>query len=153
MCLCTVQQKNTFDHLYTAVLFFFLQISFGFVLQQYRCKAFFFVFVLCSHICWHQWSQKARGLAQHGGPPGWLEYSDPAGVILYVTDGPYCLLFPHHSCNGCPDRSCPAASWWNFQLLLFSKCTQPSVMSYTSCKEGMAWYSSTHAFYLADTAG
>jgi len=25
----------------------------------------------------------ARGLAQHGGPPGWLEESDPAGVILY----------------------------------------------------------------------
>ncbi len=24
-----------------------------------------------------------RGLTQHGGPPGWLEESDPAGVILY----------------------------------------------------------------------
>jgi hypothetical protein len=37
---------------------------------------------------------KARGLAQHGGPPGWLEESDPAGVILYVMDGPYtaCLF-------------------------------------------------------------
>jgi hypothetical protein len=23
--------------------------------------------------------------AQHGSPPGWLEESDPAGVILYVT--------------------------------------------------------------------
>jgi hypothetical protein len=34
---------------------------------------------------------KARGLAQHGGPPGWLERSDPAGVLLYVMDGPYCL--------------------------------------------------------------
>ncbi len=32
---------------------------------------------------------KARGLAQHGGPPGWLEESDPAGVILYLMDGPY----------------------------------------------------------------
>jgi hypothetical protein len=30
---------------------------------------------------------KARGLAHHGGPPGWLEESDPAGVILYVMDG------------------------------------------------------------------
>ncbi len=30
---------------------------------------------------------KARGLAQHGGPPGWLEESDPAVVILYVMDG------------------------------------------------------------------
>jgi hypothetical protein len=38
---------------------------------------------------------KARGLAQHGGPPGCLEESDPAGVILYVMDGPHCLSFPY----------------------------------------------------------
>jgi hypothetical protein len=38
-----------------------------------------------------------RGLAQHGGPPGWLEESDPAGVILYVMDGPYRL--PFSSCE------------------------------------------------------
>jgi hypothetical protein len=31
---------------------------------------------------------KARGLAQHGGSLGWLEGSDPAGVILYVMDWP-----------------------------------------------------------------
>ena len=31
---------------------------------------------------------KARGLVQHGGPPCWLEESDPAGVILYMMDGP-----------------------------------------------------------------
>jgi hypothetical protein len=48
---------------------------------------------------------KARGLAQNGGPPGWMEESDPAGVILYVMDGPYCLPFPY----------C-------FQLLFNSKC-------------------------------
>jgi hypothetical protein len=36
---------------------------------------------------------KARGLAQHGGPPGSLEESDPAGVILYVMDVPYRLPF------------------------------------------------------------
>jgi hypothetical protein len=29
---------------------------------------------------------KARGLAQHGGPPGWLEECDPAGCDL-VRDG------------------------------------------------------------------
>jgi hypothetical protein len=29
---------------------------------------------------------KARGLAQHGGPPGWLEASDPAGCD-FVCDG------------------------------------------------------------------
>ncbi len=31
---------------------------------------------------------KDRGQTQHDGPPGWLEESDPAGVILYVMDGP-----------------------------------------------------------------
>jgi hypothetical protein len=40
---------------------------------------------------------KARGLAQHGGPPGWLEESDPAGMILYVVDGPYRLPFTYCS--------------------------------------------------------
>jgi hypothetical protein len=44
---------------------------------------------------------KARGLAQHGGPPVWLEEIDPAGVILYVTDGP-CrpALTDHTNCPG-----------------------------------------------------
>jgi hypothetical protein len=51
---------------------------------------------------------KARGLVQHGGLPGWQEESDPAGVILYVMDGPYCLPFPYRT--GTPDRSCTAAS-------------------------------------------
>ncbi len=37
---------------------------------------------------------KARGPAQHGGPPGWLSKSDPASVILSVMDGPYRLPFP-----------------------------------------------------------
>ncbi len=36
---------------------------------------------------------KAREVAQHGGPPGWLEESDPAGVILYMMDGLYLLPF------------------------------------------------------------
>ncbi len=43
---------------------------------------------------------KARGLAQHGGPPGWLEETDPAGETLYVMDGPSACLF-----WGCPDAS------------------------------------------------
>ncbi len=34
---------------------------------------------------------KARGLVQHGGPPGWLEESDPAGCDLYVMDDPFRL--------------------------------------------------------------
>ncbi len=51
---------------------------------------------------------KARGLAQHGGLPGGPEKSDPAGVILYVMDGPYRLSLPYRT--GCPTRSCPAVS-------------------------------------------
>jgi hypothetical protein len=58
------------------------------------------------------------------------EESDPAGVILFVMDGPYRLPFPNRT--GCPDRSCQVACWWNFQLLLNSKCTQPSVMRYVT---------------------
>jgi hypothetical protein len=58
---------------------------------------------------------KARELTQHGGLParhaaklaGRLEESDPAGVILYMMDGPYRQAFSH---TGCRDRSCPAAS-------------------------------------------
>ncbi len=38
---------------------------------------------------------KARGLAQHGSTPGWLDESDLAGVILYVLDGTYHLPFPN----------------------------------------------------------
>jgi hypothetical protein len=34
----------------------------------------------------HTMRPKARGLAQHGGPPGWLEGSDPAGCD-FVRDG------------------------------------------------------------------
>jgi hypothetical protein len=52
---------------------------------------------------------KARGLTRHSGPPGLLEESDPASMILYVMDGPYRRLsFPYRT--GCPDRSCTSAS-------------------------------------------
>jgi hypothetical protein len=50
---------------------------------------------------------KARGLGQHSGPPGWLEESDQADVILNVMDGPYRLSFSYRT--GCSGRSCPAA--------------------------------------------
>ncbi len=36
---------------------------------------------------------KARVLAPYDGPSGWLEESDPAGVILDVMDRPYRKLF------------------------------------------------------------
>ncbi len=71
-------------------------------------------------------STKARVLAQPGQPPGWLEESDPAGVNLYLMDGR----------TACHFRTVPVALTGaaqlraeNFQLLLNSKCTQPSVMS------------------------
>jgi hypothetical protein len=40
---------------------------------------------------------KASRVAQHGGPPGWLEETDPADVILYVMDGLYRLPFPYRT--------------------------------------------------------
>jgi hypothetical protein len=70
---------------------------------------------------------KARGLAQHDGPPSWLEESDPADVIFYLMDRPYRLPFLYRT--GCPDRL-PSCDLRNVQLLLYGKCTQPSVMSY-----------------------
>jgi hypothetical protein len=36
---------------------------------------------------------KARGLTRHGSPPGYLEESDPAGVILYMMDGRTACFF------------------------------------------------------------
>ncbi len=43
---------------------------------------------------------KARGLAQHGGPPGWLEESDPAAGCDFVRDRRSmpctCPDGPHH---------------------------------------------------------
>ncbi len=45
------------------------------------------------------------------------------GLILCVMDGPCRLPLPYRT--SCPGSSCPAASWWHFQLLLYRKCTQP----------------------------
>jgi hypothetical protein len=85
----------------------------------------------------------ARGLAQHGFPPGWLEERDPAGMIFYVMDGPYRLPFPYRT--GCPDMSFPAVSWWNFQLLLYINVHNHDPPWATSRKEGLTWYSSRHS--------
>jgi hypothetical protein len=73
---------------------------------------------------------KARGLAQPGGPPGWLEESDPAGVILYVIDGPYRLPLP---CRTAPVALTGAAQLRAYGIssccYIVNECTQPSVMS------------------------
>ncbi len=58
---------------------------------------------------------KARGLVQHGGPPGWLEESGPAGVILHEMVGPFRLAFLTYR-TGWSDRSHPAAS---HQVLIY----------------------------------
>ncbi len=70
---------------------------------------------------------KARWLAQHGGPPGWLEESDPAGCD-FARDGRYMLpaLTDHTTCPGS-----------GADLLPNVHKTPPWS---TSRKEGMAWY-------------
>jgi hypothetical protein len=45
---------------------------------------------------------KARELAHHGGLPGWLEESDPAGCDFFVRDGRSMspALTDHITCPG-----------------------------------------------------
>ncbi len=73
-------------------------------------------------LCAHPTRPKARGLTQHGGP-----YRT---VPLAV------------------DRRCPAASWCGFKLLLYNKCTQPSVMSYGNKGRHCVVFQFTHALSL-----
>jgi hypothetical protein len=82
---------------------------------------------------------KARGLAHHGDPPGWLEESDPAGVICTWWTGCTACLFLYRT--GCPDRSCPAASWWNSSCCYVVNVHNNPPWA-TSRKDGIAWYSS-----------
>ncbi len=75
-------------------------------------------------------SPKARGLAQHGGPPGWLEKIDSAGCDFMRDERsmPPALKDPH--------TTCPSSG---ADLLLNVHKTPLWAMSH---KEGMAWYSS-----------
>jgi hypothetical protein len=83
---------------------------------------------------WRQMRPKARGLAQHGGPPGWLEESDP---ILYVIDAG---LF----------RTVPVALTGAAQLRADGILVAVKKQMYTTIRHelymsrmgGMAWYSS-----------
>ncbi len=81
----------------------------------------------CRH---NQWARRL----ERAGPTrriAWLAGRDWPCMCDFVRDGQTVPpAFPYHT--GCPDRSCPAASWWNFQLLFYSKFTQPSVMSYVT---------------------
>jgi hypothetical protein len=40
-------------------------------------------------------SPRASGLAQHGGSPGWLEESDPTGVIFVRMAVPPAFTVPY----------------------------------------------------------
>jgi hypothetical protein len=62
---------------------------------------------------------KARELAQHGGPPGWLEMSDPAGCD-FLREGPFMpsALTDHTTCPGLG------------LIYSITKCEQNTVLSY-----------------------
>jgi hypothetical protein len=49
---------------------------------------FYFNSFRTGSVLWRPMRPKARGMAQHDGPPGWLEESGPAGCDCVVMDGP-----------------------------------------------------------------
>jgi hypothetical protein len=74
----------------------------------------------------HTMMPKTRGLVQHGGPPGWLEESDPAGCD-FVRDG---RSMPDHT-------TCPGLSG-----ALYYKMYTKHRQELHHAKGDMAWYSS-----------
>ncbi len=74
---------------------------------------------------WNQWiggglwpvRPKAREVAQYGGPPGWLEESDPAGCDFVCDERSMPSPLTSHTI-------CPVWGWSTTQ------CTQNTVMSY-----------------------
>jgi hypothetical protein len=73
---------------------------------------------------------KARGLAHHGGPSGWLTESDPAGVILNVMT----LLV---AMTGAAQLRADGISSCCYIVNVHNHPSRA-----TSRKEGMVWYSS-----------
>jgi hypothetical protein len=80
---------------------------------------------------------KARGLVQHGGPPDWLEESDPEAGCDFIREWTVHAACPYRTV--CPfSLVCPVsavqlrADGIFFQLLFYSKCSQPSVITYIS---------------------
>ncbi len=69
---------------------------------------------------------RARGLAQHGGLPGWLQESDPAGVILQMMDGP--VRLPFSQFTGCPGQ---------LRADLISSCCYIVNVHYTTIRQGL----------------
>jgi hypothetical protein len=72
--------------------------------------------------------------------PACLAGGERPDTTLYVICGPYRLPFPYRT--GCPDRGCPAASWWNFSCCALVNVVHNHLLWAPSRKEGMAWYSS-----------
>ncbi len=89
---------------------------------------------------------KARGLAHHGGPSGWLEESDPARVILYLMNGPYRPHFPYLTARLSVPYRLPWQELLSCDLMEFTAAVIVNVRNHpswaTSRKQGMAWYSS-----------
>jgi hypothetical protein len=122
MMISGEQHHRVFKEKWSSLLYIF---SDGFVL--------YWTFVL------QAMRPKIRGLAQHGGPPGWLERSDLAGGILFVIDGRI----------GCLFHTVPVALTGAAQLRadgISSCCYIVNVFNHPSWamsgKEGLAWYSS-----------
>ncbi len=78
-------------------------------------------------------------LSQPLGSLHWrYEYNSHYLALLWRIIINFATLFP---------QSRQPASWWNFQLLLYSKCTQPSVMNYvTQGRHGLQYSSKPLAF-------
>ncbi len=64
--------------------------------------------VLQTVVVWIPMRPKARGLVQHGGPPGWLEESDPAGCDFERDPVPT----DRTACPGWTLELYSAASFW-----------------------------------------
>ncbi len=82
------------------------------------------------------------GIRLRAGPtrrPAWLAGGEWPGMCVFVHDGraipPAVSVqyrLPWQELPSCELIQFQAASWYNFQLLLYSKCTQPSVISFVT---------------------
>ncbi len=89
--------------------------------------------VVGSYSLWSPSRSKARGLAQHGRLAAWRRVTGRCDFVCDRRAVP--PAFPYWTV--CPDRSCPAASWWNFQLLLYNKMF--TAICHELCHERKAW--------------
>ncbi len=72
----------------------------------------------------------ARGLGPTRRPAqfSWRTEARQAWFVLWWTVRGVCLDGPG-TCTACISRSCSAASLWHFQLLVYSKCIPPTVIT------------------------